>query len=79
MTEEANITKRILRFNQTLRDAAMKHVGKTRPRKTSKIFMTPTVRAALKNRNRLRKNVGQKRQEWLDACREAQEEIKKAR
>ena len=28
MPEEANIAKRILRFNQTLREAAMKHVGK---------------------------------------------------
>ena len=79
MPEEPNITKRILRFNQILKDAAMKHVGKSKPRKTLKISMTPTVRAALNKRNKLRKNVRQQRQEWLDACKEAQEEIRKAR
>ena len=54
-------------------------MGKTKPRKTAKIFLTPTVRAALRKRNKLRKNVKLQRQEWLDACKEAQDEIKKAR
>ena len=41
--------------------------------------MTPTVRAALKKRNRLRKDVRHQRQAWLDACKEAQEEINNAK
>ena len=41
--------------------------------------MTPTVRAALKKRNRLRKEIRLKRQEWLDSCKEAHEEIVKAK
>ena len=76
---ENNITKRIPGFNKIITDAAMAHVGKTKPKKTSKTYMTPTVRAALKKRNKLRKNVRHQREEWLDACKEAQEEISKAR
>ena len=41
--------------------------------------MTPEVREAIQKRNTLRKKVGSHREEWLSACKEAQEAIKKAR
>ena len=41
--------------------------------------MTPTVRATLKKRSKLRKDVKNNRQAWLDACKEAHEEINNAK
>ena len=41
--------------------------------------MTPTVKAAVKRRNRLRREVQTKRKEWLEACKEASAEIRKAK
>ena len=78
-TSEQNATVRVLRFNTALIEAAQKHVGKTKPGPRTKTHMTPTVRAALKKRNKLRKDVKNNRQAWLDACKEAQEEINNAK
>ena len=41
--------------------------------------MTPHVRAKIRNRNRLRQTIHQNHQEWIDACREANEAIKEAK
>ena len=41
--------------------------------------MTPEVREASRKRNALRKKVGSHREEWLLACKDAQEAIKKPR
>ena len=78
-SEEANLIKRATRFTECLKETAYTEVGKTKPRKTTKIYMTPTVRKALQKRNKARKNVKQNRQAWLESCKEAQEEIRKAK
>ena len=68
---ETNLHKRVRRFQDILTQAAKKHVGKTKPGKRRKVCMTPTVRAAIKKRNDLRKEVSTRRKEWVEACREA--------
>ena len=74
-----SIGDRVQRFNKIITDAAFKHLGKVKPGKRNKSWMTPTVRAAIRKRNYLRRNVRTKRREWLESCKEAQEEIKKAK
>ncbi|XP_066915550.1 uncharacterized protein [Clytia hemisphaerica] len=79
LLEENNLTRRVARFNQILTQAAKKHVGKSKPGRKISSFMTPTVKAALKRRNNLRKKVSTHRKEWLESCKQAQEEITKAK
>ena len=76
-----NIYERTQRFNNILIDCGKAHVGKVKPGKNTKSWMTPTVRAALGKRNKLRRRLKsqKEREEWLKAYREAQEEIKKAK
>ena len=76
---EPDLAKRITRFDTILTDAATKHVGKSKPSPHTQVHITPTIRAALRKRNRLRKNLRDNRKEWLEACREAHEEIEKAK
>ena len=41
--------------------------------------MTPTVRGAIRKRNKLRRDVKARRKEWLEACREATDAINEAK
>ena len=66
-------------FNDILISAATAHVGKSKPSRRSKPWMTPHVRAKIRNHNRLRQTIHQSRQEWIDACHEATEAINKAK
>ena len=70
-----NLSLRVSRFNYILISAATNHVGKLKPSKISKPWMTPHVRAKIRNRNRLRQTIHQNRQEWIDGCCEANEAI----
>ena len=54
------------------------HVGKTHPRNNSS-WMNRAVRTAIKKRNRLRREVRTKRVEWLEACKEVQSLMSKAK
>ena len=76
---EPDLQKRVARFARILSEAGMTHVGKTRPGKRTKSWMTPTVKGAIKKRNRLRRTVEQNREEWKQACAEVNEEIRIAK
>ena len=79
--QDQSLKARVLRFNEALTEAARKHVGRVKPKKKFHTIMTPNIRAALRKRNRLRQHVhgSKNREEWLEACREAQEEIRKTK
>ena len=79
LEEELDIKKRVARFHDILIRVGKKRVGKVKPGKRTKCFLTPTVKAAIKKRNRLRREARNRRSEWLTACEEAQKEIKKAK
>ena len=79
LEECKDLKARIQRFTNILKDAAAIHVGKTKPGKRTKCWLTPTVRAAIRKRNRLRREVRTKRREWLEACEEAADEIRNAK
>ena len=57
MEEGLNLKNRMLRFNNLILEAARKHIGTRKPRRSGKTFLTPDVRRAIKNRKQLRKNV----------------------
>ena len=59
LPQEFNITSRATRFTDILLAAGYKFVGKSKPGPRTKSFMTPTVRAALRKRNRLPKGSSQ--------------------
>ena len=79
LPNEPNLFLRVSRFNDILISTATTHVGKSKPSRRSKPWVTPHVRAKIRNRNRLRQRIHQNRQEWIDACREATEAINEAK
>ena len=74
-----NLFIRVSHFNDILISAATTHVGKSKPSKRSKPWMTPYVRVKIRNCNHLRQTIHQNRQEWIDACCEANEAINEAK
>ena len=79
LPNEPNLPLRVSRFNDILISAATTHVGKSKPSKRSKPWMTSHVRAKIRNQNRLRQTIHKIRQEQIDACREANEAINEAK
>ena len=79
LPHEPNLSLRVSRFNEILISAATTHVGKSKPSKRSKTWMTPHVRAKICTRNCLHRTIHQNRQEWIDACHEATEAINEAK
>ena len=70
LTEQGSLpgktSAQIQRFTGILIQAANKHVGKVKPGKKTKLWLTPPVKAAIKQRNRLRRMVKTHRREWID-------------
>ena len=66
------------KFGDVLVAAGHKHVGKVKPGKKTKPWLTPKVRAAVKDRNALRRKIKWKRREWLQACAKVREETRNA-
>ena len=52
--DEPDRRTRFKPFYDTLKDAGNKHVGKTKPGKNTKAWLTPTVRGKIRKRNTLR-------------------------
>ena len=76
----SGVSRRAEKFAQILHDAATKHVGKVKPRKKAKnLWMTPTVRGMIRQRNRLRRDLNNNREEWLQACKETNDAIREAK
>ena len=75
---ERSLTSRVAFFTHIMVEAGKKHVGKTKPGRT-KFAMNPRVKALVKIRNQHRKDVRNKRKEWIEAAaevRRAREEAK---
>ena len=77
--KESNLSLRVSRFNDILISAATTHVGRSKPSRRSKPWITPHVPAKIRNRNRLQQTIHQNRQEWIDACRKVTEAINEAK
>ena len=69
-----NLHRRVENFNKVLIDAGWSHVRKTQP-KRKKQLLSPTVKSAIKSRNRMREEINCKRAELIRACQEVTEMI----
>ena len=78
LLDEPILSKRMARFTEILNSVAETHVGKTKPRKKAKLWMTPHVRAKIRTRNQSGRTININRQKWINACREANEAINEA-
>ena len=74
-----NLSLHITCFNNILTSAATTYVGKSKPSKKSKPWMTPHMRTKIHIHNCLCRTIHQNWQEWLDASREAAKTINKAK
>ena len=75
---DSSMTNMVRSFTNIMIEAGKKHVGKTKPTK-SKFAMNPKVKALVKKRNRLRKEVSTKRVEWIQAARDVREAREEAK
>jgi hypothetical protein len=60
-------------FTSTIKETAEKHIGKIKRRGSGREWLTPEIKSAIKNRNRLRRDVHNNREEWVNECRRVQD------
>ena len=73
------LQERILQFTKTMTDTGFKLVGKVKPGRKTRIWLTPPVRASIRQRNSLRRKIKTHRKEWMEQCKITKEEIEKAK
>ena len=66
---------RVANFVAALKLAVKRVVGKTKPERKNRVQINVHVRAIIRKRNRLSKDIGVKREEWKAACQEVTEAI----
>jgi len=76
---KGSLKDKITQFTQILRDAGNTHVGKVKPGRKTKVWLTPPVRAAIRQRNALRRKIKTHRREWIEQCETTRAEIEKAK
>jgi hypothetical protein len=54
-------------------------VGKVKPGRKTRVWLTPPVRAAIRQRNYLRRKIKTHRREWLEQCEVTRATIEKAK
>ena len=79
ITSCQTMKEKVEKFRHVLIQAAKKHVGKIRAGGRRKSCITPPVRAAIKRRNRLRKDMRNNQAEWKESAKEVRELKRKAR
>ena len=75
----AEITSRYQDMCKIMNQAGHLHVGKVRPARQTRQWMTREIRNLIKERNRLRRDVGQNRERWLNICHEIRKKSREAR
>ena len=70
-----NIKVRATRIIDTMTTAAKQHVGKTKPGRRTKSWMTPEVKSKIKRRNQLRKRVKMRKHIAINAPQQEREEV----
>ena len=76
--QNTGINERVKKLNDILIEAGKEFIGTSVPR-TSSSWMNPGVRAKVKKRNQLRRDIANKRSEWLEACKEANIAVQNAK
>jgi hypothetical protein len=60
-------------FVAIVKEAALAHIGRVGTPKRSKPWMSADLREAIRERNRLRRDVSSHREQWIEACRRVQQ------
>ena len=60
-------------------ESARRHVGRRQVDRNRKTWMTGEVRQAIRERNALRRQIGSRREAWIEACRRVRELIREAK
>ena len=74
--KEMDIEKHEEKTREIIIEAANRHIGKKKITTENKAWLTPEIREAIKERNRLRKTLIDNREEWTEAGRKVSEMIK---
>ena len=75
----SDLDTRVELFCSVTLDAARRHVGRRPVDPNRKTWLTAEVRAAIRERNALRRQIGTRRQDWIQACRRVRELIREAK
>ena len=73
------LSAQISSFTDILLQAGRKHVGKVRPGRKTRVWLTPPVKAAIRQRNNLRRKIKTHRKEWIEQCKAVKAEINAAK
>ena len=75
--------KSVYKLEKLLREAiitaAKKYIGKKKISKKKKIYLTSEIREEIKKRNRLRRDMTNNREEWINSCKKIAEMIQQER
>ena len=72
-TPSASLNSRAKAFSETLRAAARETVRRMKPKKTKRPPLNPEIKALVKKRNMLRRQVKENREKWLEATRQVKD------
>ena len=75
----ADLDTRVEFFCSVLLDAARTHVGRRPINRNRKTWLTAEVRAAIRERNALRRQIGTRREAWIQSCRRVRELVREAK
>ena len=79
MVENMTLNKKMHFLNDSIIKAATEHIGTVKITKNCKEWMSREIREAVKDRNRLRRQVSTRRTDWIEACRVVQALIKESK
>ena len=77
--EECSLGDRVRFFEGALLGAAKAHIGMVRLNRPDRKWLTPEVKEAIRIRNRLARDISNRRAEWLNACRNVRDLIVSAK
>ena len=77
--DDADLDTRVKAFCSVALEAAHIHVGRCPVDRNRKTWLTADVRKAIRERNALRRQIGSRREEWIQACRRVRELIRETK
>ena len=72
---DGSLDDRVRFLTSTVLEAARSHIRESRARPTGRPWMTGEIRAAVRERNALGRNLGENREAWLTACKRVKQLI----
>ena len=74
--KKKNINKVEKLLRKAILKSANRHIGKKKVTGSTKCYMTEEIKAEIKKRNQLRKQISSRREEWLESCKKVSDMIR---